>query len=331
MSLLLSSSFRLYSPPPYTNTNNSNTEEITQVVPATTNTNTSNSEEEANKNSRTSRNKQQHRHHHRHHHHRICHICGNRNPPSDTREIGPFLIHRTEPDLVLICPCLNKAHPICLKNYGTDYICNVCNYIYQSRRYIIFFAQFLCFVCHLLSFASAVGLVFGLSQLGRALDEIGLGSEIGPKLDGDETWQDHEMAQIVAWLNIVHFATGFAGEALLGLVYIVGVCLMIGLDRTLIMVSNILYIQLDPMLLKWKKLKIPRWIRITCICISLLILGLVLGTYLLFFSWIWASALHHFRKRVLYVKVEKHFHHHYENNKLSPSTLPQSTLPLTQV
>ncbi|GAN06568.1 hypothetical protein MAM1_0128c06054 [Mucor ambiguus] len=52
----------------------------------------------------------------------------------------------------------------------------------------------------------------------RALDELGLGSEMGPKLDGDETWQDHEMLDIVEWLNIVHFATGVAGEALLGLV-----------------------------------------------------------------------------------------------------------------
>lgn len=312
MSLLLTSSAQLYSPPPYTDPN--------------TSVNNTNTTENSNKLRANRKNKQHHYHHH-HHNHRICHICGNTNPPSDVSDIGPYLIHHTQPDLVLICPCLNRAHPICLKNYGTDHICNVCNYIYQSRRYITFFAQFLCFVCHLLSLASAIGLVFGLARLGRILDEIGLGSEFGPKLDGDETWQDHEIVQIEAWLNTVHFATGSAGEALLGLVYIVGVSLVIGLDRTLIMVSNILYIQLDPML-KWKHT--PKWISKICIYMSLSILGLVLGTYLLFFSWIWASALHHLRKRVLDVKVEKLLNQHYENNKSSTSSPPQPTILLAQ-
>ncbi|KAI9345393.1 hypothetical protein BD770DRAFT_298925, partial [Pilaira anomala] len=132
------------------------------------------------------------------------------------QEIGPYLMHRTQPDLVSICPCRHRAHPICLLKYGTNYRCNVCSYIYQSKWYIAWFSQILCLVCHILSLASAVGLVFGLSHLGRVLDEIGLGSEMGPKLDGDETWQDHEMSDIKEWLNIVHFATGIAGEALLG-------------------------------------------------------------------------------------------------------------------
>ncbi|KAI9248474.1 hypothetical protein EDC94DRAFT_624936 [Helicostylum pulchrum] len=228
---------------------------------------------------------------------RKCHICGFRAASPHTREIGPYLIHRTRPDLVYICPCLNRAHPICLLSYGTDYICNVCNYIYQSRWYIYLFSHLLCFMCHLLSLGSAVGLVFGLSHLGRVLDEIGLGSEMGPKLDGDETWQDHEMTQIVQWLNIVHFTTGLAGEALLGLVYIVGVVLVIGLDRTLVMVSNILYIQLN-----YKQS--PKWFSKGCIYICLFVLGLVLGTYLLFFSWIWASVLQHVRKKILNVKIK---------------------------
>jgi hypothetical protein len=139
--------------------------------------------------------------------------------------------------------------------------------------------------------------VFGLSYLGRALDELGLGSEIGPKLDGDETWQDHEMLDIVEWLNIVHYATGAAGEALLGLVYIVGVCLVIGLDRTLLMISNILYVNLE------KLNTLPKWLNRVCIYTALFVLGLVLGTYLLFFSWIWASVLRQIRKRILNYKV----------------------------
>lgn len=314
----LHSSSSLYYPPPYTKPNNEI--DITQSAESSNiDTERGNTPQINNKHHQNSRNN-----HHRHHHPRKCQICGNRNTPSSLRGIGPYLIHRTQPDLVFICPCLNRAHPICLKKYGSDYICSMCNYIYQSRWYIYFFSQFLCFVCHLLSLSSAVGLVFGLSHLGRALDEIGLGSEMGPKLDGDETWQDHEMTQIVEWLNIVHFATGLAGEALLGLVYIVGVCLVIGLDRTLIMISNILYIQLD--YLKSK----PKWIGDACIYVCLFILGLVLGTYLLFFSWIWASVLHHIRKRVLDVRVKKHHNHYHDKNKLG-SSIPQSTLPLSSV
>lgn len=309
----------LYFPPPYTKPNNdpSNNQ---MAGPSTIDIEPGNTLQINNKQHQNKRT------HHRHHQHRKCKICGNRNTPSSERGIGPYLIHRTQPDLVFICPCLNRAHPICLKKYGSDYSCSMCNYIYQSRWYIYFFSQLLCLVCHLLSLASAIGLVFGLSNLGRALDEIGLGSEMGPKLDGDETWQDHEMAQIVEWLNIVHFATGLAGEALLGLVYIVGVCLVIGLDRTLIMISNILYIQLDYLKLK----QAPKWVGQICIYVCLFILGLVLGTYLLFFSWIWASVLHHIRKRVLDVRVKKHHDYYHDKNKLSTS-IPQSTLTLSSV
>lgn len=295
MSTLPSSS--IYSPPPYNKP--SNETEITQV---TTVAHTANINGTGNNNPHTKL-KSQH-----HHHRRVCQICKRRHTPLSVRDIGPYLIHRTKPDLVIICPCSHKAHPICLKNYGTDYVCNMCNYIYKTNRYVRIFAQFLCFLCHLLSLASTVGLVFGLSQLGKALDEIGLGSEYGPKLDGDETWQDHEMTQIVEWLNIVHFTTGIAGEALLGLVYIVGVCSVIGLDRALIMISNILYIQLD-----WKRRRQSlNWISKAGIFVFLFLLGLALGTYLLFFSWIWASVLHRIRKQVLNVKYRKNQDHQLE-------------------
>lgn len=288
------SSSSVYHPPPYP----TNDTEITAI----TATSTAIILQQDNPPIKKSRNNHHHHHHHSHyqHKHRICYLCKNRKISSNVREVGPYLIHRTQPDLVLICPCLNRAHPTCLKELQTDYICNICNSIYQLKY--IRFAQLLCFTCHLLSLASTIGLVFGLSHLGRALDELGLGSEIGPKLDGDETWQDHEMLEIVEWLNIVHFATGVAGEALLGLVYMVGVCLVIGQDRTLIMIYNILYIRLDP-------LKKQTWINAIFLWICLFIFGLVLGTYLLFFSWIWASVLHHIRKRIMDFQMN-----HHDNN-----------------
>jgi hypothetical protein len=141
-------------------------------------------------------------------------------------------------------------------------------------------------------------LIFGLSYLGRALDELGLGKEMGPKLDGDETWQDHEMQEIVEWLNIVHYATGMAGVALLGLVYIVSVWIVIGLDRTLAMVWHILWIKMDAVLVSTK----DSTVYTVCVGFALSLFGLILGTYLLFFSWIWASVLNHFRKRFLDMK-----------------------------
>ncbi|KAG2210776.1 hypothetical protein INT46_006846 [Mucor plumbeus] len=208
-----SSSSSVYHPPPYP----TNDTEITTI----TATSTAIILQQDNPPIKKPRNNHHHHHSNYQHKHRICYLCKNRNTSSNVREIGPYLIHRIQPDLILICPCLNRAHPTCLKELQTDYICNICNSVYQLKY--IRFAQLLCFTCHLLSLVSTIGLVFGLSHLGRALDELGLGSEIGPKLDGDETWQDHEMLEIVEWLNVVHFATGVAGEALLGLVYMVGV------------------------------------------------------------------------------------------------------------
>ncbi|KAI8970219.1 hypothetical protein BDF20DRAFT_889952 [Mycotypha africana] len=246
-------------------------------------------------------------------HNRICYICKSRNLPRTAQDIGPYLIHRSQPTLILICPCLHRVHPTCLKEFGTaDFICGQCNSIYRSGRFLRI-ARCICLMCHLLSLASTVGLIFGLSYLGRALDELGLGEEFGPKLDGDETWHDHEMLQIVEWLNMVHFATGVAGEALLGLVYLLGVCLVIGLNRTLIMISNILYFRLDALI---RFHSIPKWIGIAFVCFCLFILGLVLGTYLLFFSWIWASVLHHIRKRIFEFNKED-FRQHREDKEKS--------------
>ncbi|KAI7905125.1 uncharacterized protein BX663DRAFT_501850 [Cokeromyces recurvatus] len=274
MSALPSSSYSAYSPPPYIKT-----VDETISIPISSVLNENNITQN------------------HHNYQRICYLCKNKSLPSNiTRDLGPYLIHHSRPGLVQLCPCLYTAHLICLKKMNKDYTCNQCNSIYRTKR-SIGIAQFLCVICHLLSLLSAIGLVFGLSQLGRALDELGLGSEMGQKLDGDENWQDHEMLEIVNWLNTVHFATGLAGGALLGLVYIVGVSLVIRLDRTLIMISNILYIRLDPLLKYDSALK--KWLNITCVYICLFILGLTLGTYLLFFSWIWASVLHHIRKRML--------------------------------
>jgi hypothetical protein len=251
-----------------------------------------------------------HHHHHHHHHHnhrrkkRTCCICHSRYLPSHTRELGPYLIHRTRPDLVVTCPCSPSqqwAHPNCLQQFGVNYVCSQCNYIFPSRRYIRI-RHMLTLLCHALSLASVIGLIFGLSYLGRALDELGLGKEMGPKLDGDETWQDHEMLEIVEWLDIVHYATGVAGEALLGLVYIVGVWLVIGLDRTLAMIWHILWIKMDAS-------KKENRVYTICIGFSLGLLGLILGTYLLFFSWIWASVLNHLRRRFLDMKSVSSTHH----------------------
>ncbi|KAI9319677.1 hypothetical protein BX666DRAFT_1915136 [Dichotomocladium elegans] len=152
---------------------------------------------------------------------------------------------------------------------------------------------------HILSLASVVGLVFGLAQLGSALDKLGLGNEAGTKLDGDETWQDQELQQILEWLQLVHFATGVAGEALLGLVYVVGVCGVVGLDRTLQMLDAIIHINLEP-ILRWHAA--PEWAKRIIMCTCLAVIGLVLGTYLLFYSWIWACLLCHFCYRILNIR-----------------------------
>lgn len=249
--------------------------------------------------------------HYLHHHHNrrkkpTCCICHNCHIPPHVRELGPYLIHCTRPDLVITCACSplkQKAHPTCLQQFGVSYVCPKCNYIFPSQRYILI-RHLLTLLCHVLSLASVVGLVFGLSFLGRALDELGLGKEMGPKLDGDETWQDHEMLEIVKWLNIVHYATGVAGEALLGLVYVVGVWLVIGLDRTLMMVWHILRIKMDTVFLPRNDSPIYT----ICVGFVLGLLGLILGTYLLFFSWIWASVLNHLHKRFMGIQSPSTHH-----------------------
>lgn len=233
----------------------------------------------------------------RHECHLSCFICGNLYIKE--RDIGPHLVQRSEPYLVIICPCSHMAHILCLKNYGMDYICHICNYVYPSRKYVCF-AQLISCACHMLSALSVVGLFFGLSRLGGALDELALGSEIGPRLDGDETWQDHEMQQIVEWLDIVHYSTGFAGEAMLGLVYIIGTSLVIGFDRTMIMISNVVHVNFDPM---FRSENMPKQIRLICVPFCLFIFGVTLGTYLLFFSWIWSYSLHQLRNRILNVAI----------------------------
>lgn len=213
----------------------------------------------------------------------------------------PFLIHKNRPHHVRICPCPQKVHLNCLALEGQhrDTItCSICDYAYHSRLRV-YLSRAVCFAIHLLSMASVVGLVFGLAQLGSALDKLGLGNEAGSKLDGDELWQDHELQEILAWLQLVHFATGVAGEALLGLVYLVGVCGVIGLDRTLHMLDDIIHINLEPLL----RLPIPEWIRRALLCTCLTFIGLILGTYLLFYSWIWACLLCHFCYRILNVST----------------------------
>ncbi|OBZ89921.1 hypothetical protein A0J61_02026 [Choanephora cucurbitarum] len=233
-----------------------------------------------------------HIYYHPYHSKRVCQICRNRYLPSNVRDIGPYLIHQRHPGLHPTCPCRYGAHAVCIKQYGTDFVCQNCNYIYHVRH--IRFAQFFCFLSHTLSLASAIALVVGLAHLGKALDELGLGEEKGPKLDGDEKWHDHELDEIINWLNTVHYATGIAGEAMLGLVYMVGVCLVIGLDRAVLMVWHILYLNLE-WLGKTRMGKSVLYIALCC-------LGLLIGTYLLFFSWVWASLLHHVKRRVLNIK-----------------------------
>ncbi|ORY95551.1 hypothetical protein BCR43DRAFT_413807, partial [Syncephalastrum racemosum] len=128
----------------------------------------------------------------------------------------PYLIHKRRPALVNLCHCPQRAHVVCMARCRTTAtVCEKCQYIYRSRRRI-WLARLVCLGIHLLSLASVIGLVFGLAYLGSALDRLGLGKEAGTKLDGDENWQDQELQQILAWLQLVHFATGAAGEALLG-------------------------------------------------------------------------------------------------------------------
>ncbi|KAI9263172.1 hypothetical protein BDA99DRAFT_414300, partial [Phascolomyces articulosus] len=128
----------------------------------------------------------------------------------------PYLIHKSRPHHIRTCPCPQRVHLTCLTHYKQKEIdCEICGYVYKTRLRL-FASRWVCLMTHLLSLGSVVGLIFGLAQLGSALDKLGLGNEAGSKLDGDETWQDHEMQQIMEWLQLVHYATGAAGEALLG-------------------------------------------------------------------------------------------------------------------
>ncbi|KAI8369460.1 uncharacterized protein BYT42DRAFT_584556 [Radiomyces spectabilis] len=200
---------------------------------------------------------------------RVCHICDSRDAPqSMIRFLEPFLIHTTKRDMVNICLCPKKAHAVCVMQIKDEYRCDTCQHVYQLR-WRVGWTRFICVMIHVLSLGSTVGLVVGLAHLGQALDQLALGSEAGAKLDGDETWQDHEMQQIVEWLNIVHFTTGLAGEALLGLVYLTGLCSVIGLDRTLDMIRSILRINLEPIM----RLPLPR--RLNLIVISTITLPLL--------------------------------------------------------
>ncbi|KAI8071062.1 hypothetical protein BC940DRAFT_317445 [Gongronella butleri] len=141
--------------------------------------------------------------------------------------------------------------------------------------------------------------MFGLATLGQILDEVALGSDIGAKLDGDENWQDHEMYAIAAWLNMVHLVTGFAGEALLGLVYVFGVCGIIGLRRTIRMIHTAHYLEMRT---DWQKCIDKGSVAWRCaVMLALAIFALVFGTYLLFYSWVWAPLLHLLCRRVLRV------------------------------
>lgn len=241
----------------------------------------------------------------RHRHTPACQLC--KNPINNNTQlvrppllpVVPFLIHKDRPQHVHVCQCPQIIHLSCLiRHEGSDPRCDVCDMIYRRRRRLAL-AQTVCLAIHVLSLASVVALVFGLAHLGSALDRLGLGNEAGTKLDGDENWHDQEMQQILEWLRMVHFATGAAGAAMLGLVYLIGVCGVIGLKRTLHMLDDVMHINLKP-ILHWKTALRP-WLQrmVMGVCIGLV--GLTLGTYLLFYSWIWACLLHRMCYRILNV------------------------------
>lgn len=240
-------------------------------------------------------------------HESLCLLCdaGNckqRSQPCTLHSILPvipYLIQRRHFYFIQLCNCPRYAHLSCLVKDGSSVIlCSTCHQSYH-RRWRVLLSRLLCFLVQFLSLASVVGLIFGLAQLGSALDRLGLGSEAGTKLDGDENWHDQEMQQILDWLQLVHFATGSAGEALLGLVYSLGVCSIVGLERTFEMIEKILYLDLRPLTRIISK---PKCMRKVPLYISLTIVGLLLGTYLLFYSWIWACLFHHPCCRILAAK-----------------------------
>ncbi|CAO3647168.1 unnamed protein product [Cunninghamella blakesleeana] len=185
------------------------------------------------------------------------------------------------------------------KEINNKLTCQHCKHEYQLKwRYLLTRIVIIC--VHLLSIGSVIGLINGLIYIGRTLDELGLGSEMGSKLDGDENWQDHEMQEIAAWLNMVHLVTALSGEALLGLVYMIGVYSLCGIERTLQMIHAILYVNFGSLLHK-------KDLANTCLLWFILVtFGLLFGTYLLFFSWVWAYLFHLVCHRILIIRPSQH-------------------------
>ncbi|CAO3580876.1 unnamed protein product [Absidia cylindrospora] len=131
------------------------------------------------------------------------------------------------------------------------------------------------------------------------------------------------MQAIADWLNLVHLVTALAGEALLGLVYVVGVCGIIGADRTVQMIYAILYLDLTPILsstnmrndddydLQQQNTPLPTtstpvstrtWFHYGILWFALVCFGLIFGTWLLFYSWVWACLFHFLCRRILNVR-----------------------------
>ncbi|KAI8099334.1 uncharacterized protein BX664DRAFT_321031 [Halteromyces radiatus] len=220
--------------------------------------------------------------------------------------MGPYLIqYQRRIYWITTCTCgQRQVHGSCLAviNTTTDKLgdaCGNCGYNNYRIRWRLGWVRVMVGCAHLLSLASVLGLVYGLSFLGRSLDQLGLGNEMGAKLDGDENWQDHEMQEIADWLNLVHFVTALAGEALLGLVYVVGVSGIIGSERTLQMIHAILYLDVIPR----KHSPGYSWLHCCFVWMILISFGLVLGTYLLFYSWVWACVFHLLCRRILNVQI----------------------------
>ncbi|KAI9020703.1 hypothetical protein CLU79DRAFT_686922, partial [Phycomyces nitens] len=130
------------------------------------------------------------------------------------RPLGPLLIQATGPEWARVCPCPREAHVNCILNTVTDLHCETCQHIYH-RKWRVLVAHIVCIASHVFSIGSAIGIAFGLVYLGRGLGQLGLGNEMNNKVD-DDPWFDHELAVILQWLDLVYYATGFSGEALLG-------------------------------------------------------------------------------------------------------------------
>ncbi|ORX54971.1 hypothetical protein DM01DRAFT_1335264 [Hesseltinella vesiculosa] len=221
--------------------------------------------------------------------------------------IGPYLIqypHRSY--WLALCDCADRqAHASCVvsllnRDGQTCPSCQVNYGLRQRQRWLLLLVA----LTHVFSILSAIGLMFGLATLGRILDEVALGSDIGTKLDGDEKWQDHEMFAIAAWLNMVHLVTGFAGEALLGLVYVFGVCGIVGLHRTVHMIHAVHYVDMAPFVQQCVHLTRQGksyWLWRILVIAALAIFALLFGTYLIFYSWVWAPLFHFLCRRILSV------------------------------